>query len=177
MNSLSFSHWSEITRSQLSKFSHVHKSASGLVVLLNWSVHLILCHFLPSCFIIIVQSLSRVRLFVILWTTARQASLSFTISQSLLRLLSIESMIPSNHLVLCCPLFLLPSVFPSLRVFSSELPFASSSQTILASASASVLPVSIQGFFPLGLTDLFAIQRTLKSLLQHHNSKASILCC
>ena len=94
---------------------------------------------------------------MILWTTACQASLSFTISQSLLRLLSIESVIPSNHLVLCCPLFLLPSVFPSLRVFSSELLFASSSQTILASASASVLPVSTQGFFPLGLTGLISL--------------------
>ena len=94
---------------------------------------------------------------MILWTTACQASLSFTISQSLLRLLSIESVIPSNHLVLCCPLFLLPSVFPSLRVFSSELLFASSSQTILASASASVLPVSTQGFFTLGLTGLISL--------------------
>ena len=91
------------------------------------------------------------------WTAARQASLSFTISQSLLRLMSIECMIPSNLLIRCCPLFLLPSVFPSIRVFSSEVLFASSGQTILASAFASVLPVNIQGLFPLGLTGLISV--------------------
>ena len=68
-----------------------------------------------------VQSLSHVRLFATLWTTAHQASLSFTISWSLLRLMSIESMMPSNRLILCCPLHLLSSIFPSLRVFSNEL--------------------------------------------------------
>ena len=69
---------------------------------------------------VVVQSLSRVRLFAIPWTAARQASLSFTISQSLLRLMSIKSVMPSNHLILCCPLLLLPSISPSIRVFSSE---------------------------------------------------------
>ena len=68
----------------------------------------------------IVQLLSRVQLFVTPWTAARQASLSFTVSQSMLKLMSIELMMPSNHLILCCPL-LLPSVFPSIRVFSNEL--------------------------------------------------------
>ena len=68
----------------------------------------------------VVQLLSRVRLFATLWTVARQASLSFNISQSLLKLMSIESMMPSNHLILCCPLLLLPSIFPSIRVFSNE---------------------------------------------------------
>ena len=68
----------------------------------------------------VVQSLSRVRLFVTPWTAARQASLTFTISQSLLKLMSIESVIPSNRLVLCCPLLLLPSIFPSIRGFSDE---------------------------------------------------------
>ena len=68
-----------------------------------------------------VQSLSHVRLFATLWTTAHQASLSFTISWSLLRLMSIESMMPSNHLILCCPLHLLSSIFASIRVFSNEL--------------------------------------------------------
>ena len=70
--------------------------------------------------VVVVQSLSRVRLFVTSWTASRQASLSFTVSQSLLKLMSIESMMPSNHLILHCPLLLLPSVFPSIRVFSSE---------------------------------------------------------
>ena len=69
---------------------------------------------------LVVQSLSHVRLFVTSWTASRQASLSFTVSQSLLKLMSIESMMPSNHLILHCPLLLLPSVFPSIRVFSSE---------------------------------------------------------
>ena len=68
----------------------------------------------------VVQSLSRVRLFVTPWTVARQASPSFTISWSLLKLMSIESIVPSNHLILCCPLLLLPSIFPSIRVFSNE---------------------------------------------------------
>ena len=67
-----------------------------------------------------VQSLSCVRLFAVLWTAARQASLSITNSRSLLKLMSIESVIPSNHLILCCPLLLLPSIFPSIRVFSNE---------------------------------------------------------
>ena len=71
--------------------------------------------------IVVVQSLSRVQLFVTPWNAARQASLSFTISQSLLKLMSIESVMPSNHLLLCCSLLLLPSIFPSIRVFSNEL--------------------------------------------------------
>ena len=74
-------------------------------------------------FAVVVQLLSGVRLFVTPWTAARQASLSFTISQSLLKLMSIESVMPSNHLILCRPLLLLPSIFPSIRVFSSELAF------------------------------------------------------
>ena len=71
------------------------------------------------CFVVL-QLLSHVRLFAIPWIAARQASLSFTISQNLLKLLSIESVIPPNHLILCCPLLLLPSIFPSIRVFSNE---------------------------------------------------------
>ena len=93
---------------------------------------------------------------------------------SLLKLMSFESVMPSNHLVLCLPLLFLPSVFPSIRVFSNE-----SVLSIGASASASVLPMNIQYWFSLGLTgfDLLAVQETLKSLLQHHSSKASILWC
>ena len=75
---------------------------------------------LRHCALVVVQSLGRVRLFATVWTAARQASLSFTISQSLLKLMSIESVMPSNHLILCRPLLLLPSVLPSVRVFSSE---------------------------------------------------------
>ena len=101
---------------------------------------------------VVVQSLSHV--FAAPWTAARQASLSFTISWSLLRLTSIESMMPSNHLILCCPLLVLPSIFPSIRVSFSESALQISS--IRASVSASVLPMSIQGWFPLGLTGLIS---------------------
>ena len=114
------------------------------------------------------------------WTAARQASLSFTISWSLLRLMSIQSLMPSNHLILCLPLLLLPSIFPASGSFLMSSLFPLSSQSIGASASASVLPVNILGWFPLGLTgwfDLLTVQGTLKSLLQHHSSKASILLC
>ena len=92
-----------------------------------------------------VQLLSHVHLFVTPWTAAHQAFLSLTISQSLLKLMSIESVIPSNHLILCHPLLLLSSVFPSIRVFSNEIALYIMGQSIGASASASVLPVSIQG--------------------------------
>ena len=105
--------------------------------------------------LILVQSLSHVRLFVTPWTAAHQTSLSFTISWSLLKLLSIELMKPSNHLILCHPL-LLPSIFPSIRVFSNESVLCIRlSQSI--GASASVLPVNIQGWFSLGLTGLISL--------------------
>ena len=87
---------------------------------------------------------------------------------------SIESVMPSNHLILCRPLLLLPSIFPSIRVFSNDL--ALYSQSIAASALVSVFPMNIQGWFPLGLTGLVSLlSRGLKSLLQHHSSKVSIL--
>ena len=89
------------------------------------------------------------------WTAACQASLSF-ISQSLLKLMSIESVMASNHLILCCPLLLLPSIFPSIRVFSNEL--RKSGQNIRASTSASVLSMNIQGWYPLGLTGWISLQ-------------------
>ena len=126
-----------------------------------------------------VQSLSHVRLFVTPWTAAHQGSLSITNSQSLLKLLSIESVMPSNHLILCCPLLLLPSIFPSIRVFSNELvlcimwpEYCSFSFSISPSNEYSGL-IS----FRIDRLDLLAIQGTLKSLFQHHNSKASILGC
>ena len=102
---------------------------------------------------------SRVWLFVTPWTEACQASLSITNSQSFLRVMSIASVMPSNHLSLYCPLVLLPSIFPSIRVFSNEsVFFTSSGQSIGASASASVLPINIQDWFPLGLTGLISLQ-------------------
>ena len=108
---------------------------------------------------------------------ARQASLSITNSQSLLKLTSIQSVMPSNHLILCCPLLLLPSIFPSIRVFSSESvlclrwsKYRSFSFSLSPSNEYSGL-IS----FRMDLLDLLAVQGTLKSLLQHHSSKASIL--
>ena len=124
-----------------------------------------------------VQSLSRVQLFVTPWAAARQASLSITNSQSLLKL--IESVIPSNHLILCHPLLLLTSIFPSIRVFSNESvlcirwpKYWSFSFNISPSNEYSGL-IS----FRIDWVNLLAVQRTLKSLLQHHSSKASILRC
>ena len=103
-----------------------------------------------------VQSLSHVRLFLTPWTGAHQASLSFTISQSLLKFISIESVILSNHLIFCHPLLLLPSVFPSIRVFSNELALRIRWLSVGTSASASVLEMNIQDWFPLGLTGLIS---------------------
>ena len=126
-----------------------------------------------------VQSLSRVRLFVTPWTAARQASLSITNSRSLLKLMSIKSVMPSSRLILCHPLLLPPSIFPSIRVFSKESVFHircpkhwSVSFSISPSHEYSQL-IS----FRIGWLDLLAVQETLKSLLQHHSSKASVLQC
>jgi len=104
-----------------------------------------------------VQSLSHLWLFATPWTTACQASLSFTNSQSLLKLISIESVMPSNHLILYCPFLLPPSIFLSIRVFSNQF-FASGGQSIRVSASASVLPMNIQDWFPLGRTGWISLQ-------------------
>ena len=107
---------------------------------------------------VVVQSLSHVWLFGTPWTAACQASLAFTISWNLLKFTSIESMMPSNYLILCHPLFLLPSIFPSIRVFVMSWLFISGGQSIGVSASASVLPVNIQDWFPVGLTGLISLQ-------------------
>ena len=110
--------------------------------------------------------------------SARQASLSITNSQNLLKLLFIKSVMPSNHLILFHPPFLLPSIFPSIRVFSKESVLHSRWPSIGVSASASVLPMNIQLIsFRIDWLDLLAVQGTLKSLLQHHSSKASIVQC
>ena len=106
-----------------------------------------------------VQLLSRVPLFVIPRTAARQASLSITNSQSLIKLMSIESVMPSNHLILCHPLLLLPSIFSSIRGFSNELALCIKwLQSIESSPSASAFPMNIQVCFPLGLTGLISLQ-------------------
>ena len=123
---------------------------------------------------IVVQSLNRVWLFATLWTAAHQASLSFTLSQSLLKFMSIVSVMPSNHLILCRPLLLLPSIFASIKVFSSELALPIRWPKYWSFSWVSVLPMNIQGLFPLGLTGLISLQ-SKKSIIQHHSLKAFIL--
>ena len=126
-----------------------------------------------------VQSLSRVRLFRTPWTSARQASLSITNSQSLLKLMSIELVMPYSHLILCCPLLLLPSIPPSNRVFSNESTLRMRWPKYW-SFSISISPSNEHSgliSFRMDWLDLLAVQGTLKSLLQHHSSKASIFWC
>ena len=142
------------------------------------SFHLLIGSFLFSHFSS-VQSLSCVQLFVTPWTAACQASLSITNSQSLLKLMSIESVIASNHLILSCPLLLLPSVFFGIRVFSNESilliswpKYWSFSFSISSSNEYSGLISFRMDWF-----DLFAVQGTLKSLLHNHSSKSPILWC
>ena len=128
---------------------------------------------------IVVQSLSHVQLFATPWTAAHQTSLSFTIARSLLRLMSIESVMQSNHLILCRPLPLPPSVFPSIGVFSKESAFLIRWPKYW-NFSFSISPSNdYSGLIPFRMDwlDLLAVQGTLKSLLQHHSSKASILRC
>ena len=105
-----------------------------------------------------VQLLSPVRLFATPWIAACQASLSITNSQNLLKLMSIESMMPSNHLILCCPLYLLHSSFPASESFPVSRLFASGGHRIRDSVPASVLPMNIQGWFPLGWTGWISLQ-------------------
>ena len=126
-----------------------------------------------------VQSLSRVQLFATPWTAACQASLSITSSQSLLKLMSTELVMPSNHLILCHSLLLPPSIFPSIRIFSNESAlhirwpkYWSFSFSISPSKAYSGLISLRSDWF-----DLLAVRGTLKSLLQHHSSKVSILWC
>ena len=126
-----------------------------------------------------VQSLSRVQLFATPWIAVRQASLSITNSRSSLRLMSIESVMPSSHLILCRALVLLPPIPPSIRVFSSESTLRMRWPKCW-SFSLSIIPSKeIPGLISCRMDwlDLLAVQGTLKSLLQHHSSKASILRC
>ena len=125
----------------------------------------------------VVQLLSCVQCFVTPWTVAHQASLSFTVSRSLLKLISIESVMPSNHLILCHPLLLPPSIFPSIRVFSNGS-FLCIKWLKYWNFSFSISPPNeYSGLisFRIDRFDLLAVQGSLKSLLQHHTSKASIL--
>ena len=126
---------------------------------------------------VVVQLLNRVRLFAAPWTAAHQASLSCTVSRSLLKFMSIESVMPSNHLILCRPLLVLPSIFPSTRVF-----FKGSALCIRRpkywNFSLSISPSNEDSGLISFMTDWFlllAVQGTLKSLLQYHSSKVSIL--
>ena len=139
---------------------------------IDYSVISLLLSFLSS-----VQSLSRVRLFATPWIAARPASLSITDSQSSLRLMSIESVMPSNHLILCHPLLLLTPIPPSIRVFSNEstLHIRWPKYWIIGIIPSKEHPGLIS--FRMDLLYLLAVQGTLESLLQHHSSKASILRC
>ena len=135
-------------------------------------MHIVLCHFITS---IAVQSLSYVWLFGTPWTAAGQASLSFTISQSLLKLMSIESVMSFNHLIPCHHLLLLPLTFPSIRVFP---PIGSALHIRWPkywSFSFSISPSNEYLRLTSFRFDLLAVQGTVKSLLQHHSLKASIL--
>ena len=113
--------------------------------------------------VVAVQSFSHVQLFVTPWTAACQASLSFTVSWNLLKLMSIESVMPSKHLTLCCPLLLLTSIFPGIKIFSNELALRIWWKKM--DASALVLPMSIQGWFPLGFAGLIFLLSTDSSVL------------
>ena len=129
-----------------------------------------LCHY------VVVQLLSCVWLFTTPWTASHQASLPFTTTWSLLKFMSTESVMLSNCLILCHSLSSHLQSVSASRSFPMSRLFASGGQSIGASASASVLPMNIQGWFPLGLTGLFfLLSKGLKSLLQHHNLKASVL--
>ena len=127
----------------------------------------------------LLEELSHVQFFVTPWTGAQQASLSINNSRCLLKLMSIESVMPSNHLILCCPLLLLPSIFPSIMVFSNESvlhirwpKYWSFTFSISHSNEYSGLMS-----FRIDWFDLLAVQGTPKSLVQHNSSKASVLCC
>ena len=124
-----------------------------------------------------VQSLSRVWLFATPWIAARQASLSITNSWNSLRLTSIESVMPSGHLILCCPHFLLSPIPPSIRVFSNESTLCISWPKYWSFSFSLIPSKEIPGLisFRMDWLDLLAVQGTLKSLLQHHSSEASIL--
>ena len=141
----------------------------------NRSCHVLRTHCIPS--FSSVQLLSCVRLFVTPWTAARQASLSITNSRSLFRFMSIESVMPPNYLILCHPLLFLPSIFPSIRVFSNESVLHIRWPKYWSFSISPSDEYSGLIFFRMDWFDLLAVQGTLKSLLQYHSSKASVLWC
>ena len=126
-----------------------------------------------------IQSLSRIRLFATPWNAAQQASQYITNSWSSLRLTSIEAVMPSSHLILCCPLLFLPPVPPSIRVFSCESTLHMRWPKYWSFGFSIIPSKEIPGLisFRMDWLDLLAVQGTLKSLLQHHSSKPSILWC
>ena len=145
---------------------------SFLNFIFNWSIIALQCciSFRYTSkwisFVVVVQSLSHVWLFVTPWTATHQASHSFTISQSLLKVMPIELMMPSNHLIpSCCPLLLLPSIFPSIWVFSNES--ALHIRWPKFWSFSIVLPVNIHGWFPLGLTDLILLSKGLSRVFSN----------
>jgi len=128
---------------------------------------------------VVVQSLSHVWIFVAPMNYRKPGPLTFSVSQSLPKFMSIQSMMPSNYPILCHHLSPCPQSFPESGFFPVNQLFTSGGQSTGASASASILPMNIQGWFPLGLTGLMSLvsKGLSKSLLQHYNSKASILQC
>ena len=159
------------------KIEHIHTHTAPdncilLPVLSSWSVYILKC-------ISSVSSLSRVWFFVTPWTVAPQASLPITNSQGLLKLMSIELVMPSNRLILCRPLLLLPSIFSSIRVFSNEsvLHIRWSKYWSFSFSTSPSNEYSALISFRMNWLHLLAVQGTLKSLLQHHSSKALILWC
>ena len=133
-----------------------------------------------GCFVAIVKSLSHVWLFATPWTAARQASLSFTVSRSLVKLISIESVMPFNHLVLCHLFLILPSIFPSIMAFSNESALRIRWPKYWNFSSFSISPSDeYSGLisFRIDWFDLLGVQGTLRSLLQYYNSKASVFWC
>ena len=128
-----------------------------------------------SSFCCFCNQFSHVQLFATSWTAARQAPLSITNSWSLLKLMSTKSVMPSNHLTLCCPLLLLPSIFPIIRVFSNELILCIRWPKYWSFSVSPSNEYSGLISFRVDWLDLLVVQGTLKNLLQHHSSKASIL--
>ena len=146
--------WRIFMMADLKSLSH-NSSIWFLMVFVDFYSHE--CFYFPLI-LVSVQSLSRVWLFVTAWTAACQASVFITYSQSWLKLMSIESEMPSSHLILCHPLLLPPSIFPSIRSFQMSQFFSSGGQSIGVSASTSVLPTNIQDWFPLGWTGWITLQ-------------------
>ena len=138
----------------------------------GWKEEFLCCQYLLA---VVVQSLGRVRLFVTPWAAGRLTSLSFNISWSLSKLMSIELMMPSNHLILCCSLLLLPSIFPSIRIFPNGLALCIRCPKYWRFSFSISSSKEYSGLisFRIDWFDLFAVQGTFKSFLQHHGSKES----